>query len=192
MKLWAWPRFPQNWQCSTVLSRCADPARERHVINRCVKTRYLLLRLPWLSVLPSASDSLERIACFVASGVASSNASGNASDNSSGNASGNASGNMSGSATGNAALPLVPFTSSGHALGSQGPPADWSELSDSSPDWPRSPASALAGRRDLPRAVRAGRRRGGGFSVGGVRKGEEGGDWEERLDSAGRSRDRNQ
>jgi len=41
MKLWAWPRFPQNWQCSTVLSRCADPARERHVINRCFKTRYL-------------------------------------------------------------------------------------------------------------------------------------------------------
>lgn len=27
MKLWAWPLFPQNWQCSTVLSLWADPVK---------------------------------------------------------------------------------------------------------------------------------------------------------------------
>lgn len=33
MKLCAWPLFPQNWQCSTVRSRWADPVR-RHTQTR--------------------------------------------------------------------------------------------------------------------------------------------------------------
>lgn len=95
---------------------------------------------------------------------------------------------------------------SGHALGSQGPLGDCSRLSDSSSDWPRGPVSASSPARSCasPAAVvstlstshcdrlrsvgwagLAGRR-GGGFSADGVMKGEEGGDWEERLDNAGR------
>lgn len=89
---------------------------------------------------------------------------------------------------------------SGHALGSQGPLSDW--LSGSSSDRQGASGSASARRCDSPAAAfsafsapcgdgarsvrwaaRAGRS-GGGFSAGGVTKGEEGGDWEERLDNA--------
>lgn len=31
MKLWAWPLFPQNWQCRTARSRWAGPAGGREV-----------------------------------------------------------------------------------------------------------------------------------------------------------------
>lgn len=96
---------------------------------------------------------------------------------------------------------------SGHAFGSQGALSGWLKLSDSSPDWPRSSASVSvsAGRCDSPpvfstlsgsgcdRLRSAGwagwaGSRGGGLSDEGTMKGEEGGDWEERLDSAGGTR----
>lgn len=35
MKLWAWPLFPQNWQCSTARSRCAVPV-EQQTTCECV------------------------------------------------------------------------------------------------------------------------------------------------------------
>lgn len=96
---------------------------------------------------------------------------------------------------------------SGHGLGSQGPLCDWPKLSDSSSDWPRGSASVSARGRDSSTAVSAfagsccgrlrsvgravsGGRRGGGFSPEGVMKGEEGGDCEDRLDSAVSSRER--
>lgn len=36
MKLWAWPLFPQNWQCSTARSRWAGPAEPHRVMSVCV------------------------------------------------------------------------------------------------------------------------------------------------------------
>lgn len=98
---------------------------------------------------------------------------------------------------------------SGHALGSQGPLSDWLKLSNSSSDWPGAsgsvPGSAGGGRDSLCDSVllnlcgsccgrlrsvgwsAEGAREGAGFSDGGVMKGEDGGDWEDRLDKAGQN-----
>lgn len=85
MKLWAWPLFPQNWQCSTARSRCAG-------------------LFPGSSVSPpsSCSESVEWSLAFATGSVTGD-----------GTATTAATAATAATAVAAAAFPLVPFTSCG-------------------------------------------------------------------------------